>query len=152
MKIEKSIQIKKNSGLVFNYLKMTRNQDNFSVWNMTDPNMKKTHQGIDGTIGFTYSWDSTMKNVGAGEQRITAIEEGRSIDYTIRFFRPMQNTGKSKFQITGSGNDSTSVVWIFDSPAKFPMSLFSPIFKRMLGKDIEKGLINLKSILENQEP
>jgi hypothetical protein len=151
MKIEKSIQINKNSGQVFNYLKMTKNQDNFSVWNMTDPNMKKTYNGIDGTVGFTYSWDSTMKNVGAGEQKITAIEEGRSIDYMIRFFRPMQNTGKSKFQITSSGNDSTSVVWIFDSPSKFPMSLFSPIFKRMLGKDIEKGLINLKTNLENQE-
>lgn len=28
------------------------------------------------------------------------------------------------------------------------MSLFTPIFKRMLGKDIEKGLANLKAILE----
>ena len=41
MKIEKSIKINKSSGLVFDYLKMTRNQDNFSVWNMADPNMKK---------------------------------------------------------------------------------------------------------------
>jgi hypothetical protein len=150
MKIEKSIEINKSSKLVFDYLKMTKNQDNFSVWNMSDPNMKKTHRGIDGTIGFIYSWDSTMKNVGAGEQEITGIEEGKSIDYTIRFFRPMKNTGKTKFQIKSIGDESTSVVWIFDSPSKFPMSLFSPIFKIMLGKDIEKGLNNLKNILEKQ--
>jgi len=31
MKIEKSIEIKKGSGLVFDYLKLTKNQDNFSV-------------------------------------------------------------------------------------------------------------------------
>jgi hypothetical protein len=150
MKIEKSIEINKSSKLVFDYLRITKNQDNFSVWNMADPNMKKTHQGIDGTIGFKYSWDSTVKNVGAGEQEITGIEEGKSIDYSIRFFRPMQNTGKSKFQITSVGVENTSVTWIFDSPSKFPMSLFSPIFKKMLGKDIEKGLVNLKSILEKQ--
>jgi hypothetical protein len=148
MKIEKSIKINKSSELVFDYLRITKNQDNFSVWNMADPDMKKNYHGIDGTIGFIYRWDSTMKNVGAGEQEIIAIDEGKSIEYTIRFFRPMQNTGKSKFQITGSGNESTSVIWIFDSPSKFPMSLFSPIFKIILGKDIEKGLLNLKSILE----
>jgi hypothetical protein len=150
MKIEKSIKINKSSELIFNYLRITKNQDNFSVWNMTDPNMGKKYQGIDGTIGFIYSWDSTMKNVGAGEQEITAIDEGKSIDYSLRFFRPMENTGKSKFQVTSCGDESTSVVWIFDSPSKFPMSLFSPIFKIMLGKDIKKGLINLKSILEKQ--
>jgi hypothetical protein len=150
MKIEKSITINKSSGLVFDYLKITGNQDNFSVWNMADPDMKKSHKGIDGTIGFTYSWDSTMKNVGAGEQEITSMEEGKSIEYAIRFSRPMKNTGKTEFQITSLGNEITSVVWIFDSPSKFPMSLFSPIFKKMLGKDIEKGLINLKSILEKQ--
>jgi hypothetical protein len=150
MRIEKSIEINKSSKLVFDYLRITKNQDHFSVWNMTDTNMKKTHKGIDGTVGYKYSWDSTMKNVGAGEQEITGIEEGKSIDYSIRFFRPMQNTGKSKFQITSVGAKSTSVTWIFDSPSKFPMSLFSPIFKRMLGKDIERGLGNLKSILEKQ--
>ena len=150
MKIEKSIEIIKDSKLVFNYLRMTRNQDNFSVWNMNDPDMKKSYQGVDGTVGFRYAWDSPVKNVGAGEQEITNIVEGKSIDYAIKFSRPMQNTGKSSFRITVSGDDSTSVAWIFDSPTKFPISLFSLIFKRMLGKDLEKSLTNLKSILEKQ--
>jgi hypothetical protein len=148
MRIEKSVTINRNSSLVFDYLKITGNQDNFSVWNMADPNMKKSHSGTDGTVGFKYSWDSMVKNVGAGEQEITGIDNGKSIDYTIKFFRPMQNTGKTRFQVTSLGNESTSVVWIFDSPSKFPMSLFSPIIKKMLGKDLEKGLINLKNILE----
>ena len=148
MKIEKSIIINKSSGLVFDYLKMTRNQDNFSVWNMADPNMRKSYKGIDGKVGFKYSWDSTLKNVGAGEQEIAAIEDGKSIEYAIRFSRPMQNTGKTRFQIKSLGNDNSSVTWTFDSPSRFPMSLFSPIFKRMLGKDLEKGLHNLKFILE----
>jgi hypothetical protein len=148
MKIEKQIDIKKNSKLVYDYLRITKNQDNFSVWNMADPDMKKNYKGLDGTTGFIYSWDSSNKSVGAGEQEITGIDEGKSIEYEIRFFRPMQNTGKTKFDIKSKGEELSSVTWIFDSPSKFPMSLFSPIFKKILGKDLEKGLQNLKEILE----
>ena len=110
--------------------------------------MKKEYRGTDGTVGFIYCWDSTNKNVGAGEQETTGIDEGKRIEYAIRFFRPMKNTGKSNFLITSKGEKVTTLAWTFDSPSKFPMSLLSPIFKRMLGKDLEKGLGNLKEILE----
>jgi hypothetical protein len=148
MRIEKSIDINRSSGEVFDFLKFTRNQDSFSVWNMTDPAMKKEYRGTDGTVGFIYGWESTNKNVGAGEQEITGIDEGKRIEYALRFFRPMKNTGKSTFRITSKGEKSAAVVWTFDSPSKFPMSLLSPMFKWMLGKDLEKGLGNLKEILE----
>jgi hypothetical protein len=117
---------------------------------MTDPGMKKEYKGSDGTVGFVYSWDSTNKNVGAGEQEIVDIVEGKRINYALRFKRPMQNTGQSAFQISQKSAGTTSVAWIFESPSKFPMSLFSPVFKLMLGKDISKGLSNLKHILETR--
>jgi hypothetical protein len=62
----------------------------------------------------------------------------------------MKNIGKSYFHINGKGEKSTSVVWTFDSPTKFPYSLLAPVFKKMLGKDLEKGLTNLKKILEKK--
>jgi hypothetical protein len=148
MKIEKSIMISKSPAAVFDYIKYTRNQDHFSVWNMTDPGMKKVYKGTDGTVGFVYSWDSTNKNVGAGEQETTGMEEGKRIEYALRFFRPMQNFGNSAFEISGTGEGTSLVRWIFESPSKFPMVLFAPIFKIILGKDLEKGLGNLKVILE----
>ena len=148
MRIEKSIELERGAREVYDYLKMTRNQDNFSVWNMADPSMKKEYHGTDGNVGFVYGWDSTNKNVGAGEQEITGMEDLKSITYEIRFMRPMQNTGKSQFLLSAKENNITKVSWIFDSPSKFPYSLFSPIFKRILGKDLEKGLQNLKVLLE----
>jgi hypothetical protein len=150
MKIEKSIEIGRSSSEVFDYLKYTRNQDNFSVWNMADPSMKKEYQGTDGTVGHIYKWDSTNKNVGAGEQEITGIDEGKKIGYEVRFSRPMKNVGKSYFLINGKGESSTSVVWTFDSPTRFPYSLLAPVFKKMMGRDLEKGLTNLKTILEKK--
>jgi len=148
MRIEKSIEVRRNAGEVFEYLRFTMNQDNFSVWNMADRSMKKEYSGNDGSVGFIYKWDSSNKNVGAGEQETVAIADGKRIDFAIRFFKPMKNTGTSSFDISETGNGSCRVEWVFDSPSKFPMSLFSPIFKRMLGKDLEKGLGNLKALLE----
>jgi hypothetical protein len=147
MKIEKSVLIGKGSREIYDYLKYTRNQDNFSVWNMTDPSMKREYAGSDGSVGFIYRWDSMNKNVGAGEQMTAALVDGRRIDFTLKFLRPMKNTGTSSFLIEEESG-TTKVSWIFESPSKFPMSLFSPVFKRMLGKDLEKGLSNLKTILE----
>ena len=150
MIIEKNVSINNNIGEVFSFLKETRNQDKFSVWNMKDPNMKKSYSGIDGTKGFIYSWDSKDKNVGAGAQEIIDIKEGNRIDYEMRFSRPMQNTATASFVLDKIDGNTTSVTWTFRSPTKFPMSLFSPIFKKILGKQLDQGLQNLKSLLDKK--
>ena len=148
MSIEKHITIGRDISTVFEYLKETKNQDRFSVWNMKDPDMKKTYSGTDGTVGFVYTWDSKDKSVGAGSQEITRIAPEKMIEYEIRFSRPMKNTATAAFLVSKAGDQSTTVTWTFKSPAKFPMSLFSPILKNMLGKQMQQSLENLKAILE----
>lgn len=149
MRIERNITLNLPLQNVFDYLRIVRNQDNFSVWNMTDPDKDIEIIGTDGTVGFIYKWDSkTNKNVGAGEQELTEIKEGKSIDYDIRFFRPMKNTAKSKFIFDKLSATQTKVTWGFYSPSKFPMSLMKPLFQKMLGNNIQKSLDNLKVLLE----
>jgi uncharacterized protein YndB with AHSA1/START domain len=150
MVIEKTVTINKDVTTVFNFLKQTKNQDLFSVWNMKDPKMHKTYSGTDGTNGFIYSWDSKDKNVGAGTQQIINIVENNRIEYVINFERPMKNTGNSIFSLNTSGDNSTTVSWSFISPTKFPFSLLAPLFKKMLGKQIETSLQNLKQLLEKK--
>jgi hypothetical protein len=151
MRIDRSILITKPAQEVFDYLEITKNQDNFSTWNMTDPGMKKEYQGVDGQIGFIYKWDSNSnKNVGAGEQEIIKIDAGTSIEYSIRFSRPMKNVANSKFIIKQGNPNQTHINWLFYGPTRFPMSLMKPVFQKMLGKDLEKGLLNLKNVLENR--
>ena len=150
MFIEKSVVINKDVHEVFSFLQVTKNQDKFSVWNMKDPTMKKTYTGIDGTKGFKYAWDSKDKNTGAGEQEITGIEEDTLIRYHITFDRPMKNEATTEFRIDKVRENQTSVTWAFASPTKFPMSLLTFLFKGMLGKQIEKSLGNLKTLLESR--
>lgn len=150
MKIERKININKPAKQIFDYVRLTKNHDNFSTWNMLDPEMKKEYRGTDGQEGFVYIWESTKnKNVGAGEQETIKLEQDKSIEYEIRFSKPMKNIAKARFGFTAVGTGQTEVIWGFYSPSKFPMSLFKPIFQNLLGKDLEKGLKNLKSVLEN---
>ena len=148
MIVEKSILVERPVNKVYEYLQYTRNQENFSVWNMADPNKKTTSEGTDGTVGFIYSWDSQDKNVGAGSQEILKMVKDQRIDYALKFERPMKNVASSSFILEPVGEGKTKVTWDFRGPTKFPMSLFSWIFKRMLGKSLAQSLDNLKSLLE----
>ncbi|MEI6411654.1 MAG: SRPBCC family protein, partial [Bacteroidota bacterium] len=117
MHIERTINMNRPKSVVFEYLKQTKNQDYFSVWNMKDPNMTKSYTGQDGTVGFSYSWDSpTDKSVGAGKQTITEIIEGERIVYQIAFERPMKNVAQSQFLLKQISETETAVTWDFNGP------------------------------------
>jgi hypothetical protein len=115
---------------------------------MKDPGKKTEVSGVDGTVGFIYSWDSKDKSVGAGSQEITSITEGKSITYKLAFERPMKNVAQSGFYLRDLGNEQTEVKWEFRGPTKFPMSLFKGFLQNMLGKDMDKSLVNLKNVLD----
>ena len=81
LNIEDTIVINQPVEKVFDYIRHIKNQDNYSTWNMMDPDMKKEYSGTDGQVGFVYKWDSSkQKNVGAGEQEIKAIVPNKSLE------------------------------------------------------------------------
>jgi hypothetical protein len=148
--IEREIVINKPKPLVFHYLKNIKNQDYFSKWVMTDPNMKKDFKGTDGTVGFVYAWDSTNKQAGAGEQEIISIDEGNKIDIEVRFIRPFAGTAYTPFYTEALSPDQTKVIWGIKNKMKYPMNLMVALMnmEKMLGNDVEISLKNLKDILE----
>jgi uncharacterized protein YndB with AHSA1/START domain len=147
--IERSVVINKPKQEVFNYVKLLRNQDNYSKWVMKDPGMKKDFKGTDGTEGFVYAWDSTDKNAGKGEMEIKKIKDGERIDMEIRFERPMKSVSDAVFVLENSGNQ-TNTKWSFKSEMKYPLNVMMLLvnFEKILGKDMEASLATLKSNLE----
>ena len=148
--IEETININKPKQDVFNYLKLLRHSENFNKWVMTDPNLKKNFSGTDGTIGFVYSWESEMKNVGQGEQEIIGIAEGERIDYQIRFIKPFEGVSTSSLFTSSLTDQQTKVSWTFSGDRNYFMCIFHFLFnlKKMLGKDLQTSLVNLKNVLE----
>ncbi len=148
--IEREVTINKPKQEVFDYVKLLKNQNNFSVWAQKDPSMKKDFTGVDGTVGCVSSWESTDPDVGAGEQKIIGIDEGNRIDYELHFLEPFESTDYA-FMTTTAVNDSvTSVKWGFNGKMKYPMNLMMLFMdmEKMLAPDLQNGLNNLKGILE----
>ena len=135
---------------VFDFVKLLKNQDYFSVWANKDPDMIKDFRGTDGTVGFVSSWDSQMKDVGMGEQEIIKISDGERIDYELRFMKPFKATNFADFTFEDISKSQTRVKWGFSGKMNYPMNLFLLIrdMEGMLGKDLQIGLENLKNVLE----
>lgn len=150
--VEREVIINKPKQEVFHYIKMLKNQDNFSVWAQADPNMKKEYKGTDGTVGFISSWDSDNENVGKGEQEIIKITEGERIDTKLRFKEPFEAQDDAYMSVEAVDEGKTKVKWGFTGAFPYPMNLMK-LFMNMdkaVGTDFEKGLSNLKGLLEKE--
>ncbi len=148
--VERQVTLNKPKQVVFDYARYLKNQSQYSVWAKIDPNMKTEYRGTDGTVGFVSAWDSQVREAGTGEQEITKIEDGKRIDYELRFYKPMKSTDNAYMSFDSVNDSVTNVKWGFYGKIKYPMNL-SLLFMNMdamLGKDLEGGLNNLKSLLE----
>jgi len=132
---------------VFDYLKQLKNQDYFNKWVMVDPDMKREFKGEDGTVGFIYKWDGNKK-AGAGEQEIKNITEGKNIETEIRFVRPFPGIAYSNMVTESVTEPQTKVSWSNACSMKYPMNIMISMIDKMLEKDMDTSLMNLKNILE----
>ena len=147
--VEKEIVVNKPKQEVYDYVKYLKNQNEYSYWGSLDSNMKTTFTGTDGTVGFISGW-SGNKDVGIGEQEIIKIDEGKRIDYEMRFKEPMENTANSFMSVEEAGPTTTKVKWGMYGSSKYPMNIMNPFLNSMVGSDFEKGLSNLKKKMENR--
>lgn len=148
--IRRQIIIDKPKQQVFDYVKFTQNAMQYNKWFMTDPNHRKELRGTDGTAGFVYAWDSDMKQAGKGEQETKAVADGARLDYEIRFIKPFEGKADVAMTTDAVTDISTRVDWSFSSGMKYPMNIMLLFmdFEKMLGKDMEESLQNLKAQLE----
>ena len=146
--LQKEIIIGRPKAVVFDYIKLIRNQEQYSVWVMRDPNVKIDYTGTDGTVGFTSSWESNDKNVGIGEQEIKKIKEGESMEVEIRFKKPFEATNYALTTVTATTDGQSKVTSLFYGKSKFPMNIMNLFMDKLVGKDMQQNLANLKSQLE----
>lgn len=134
---------------VFDYLKYINNQEEYSKWVKTDPNIKKTLTGVDGNVGYIYAWNGNSK-AGEGEQEITGIIDGERITTEVRFVRPFKSTAHFYMTTEAESEHSTKVVWRMTGKSPYPLNLMTALMKNVLRNDMSISLNDLKKILENR--
>lgn len=81
---------------------------------------------------------------------IIKIAPPTRIDYELRFQEPFEDTSYAFLELEPKSDSETIVKWGLNSNMSRPMNLLLVLmnFEDMLGKDLEIGLKNLKTILE----
>jgi uncharacterized protein YndB with AHSA1/START domain len=120
----------------------------WSPWENRDPGMTRSFSGAESGQGAVYAWEGN-KNVGCGRMEILDVSAPSKITIKLDFFKPFEAHNTAEFTMLPQGN-ATSVNWVMHGPAPF-MSKMMQVFMnidKMVGKDFEIGLANLKGLAE----
>ena len=120
----------------------------WSPWEGRDPALKRTYSGAARGKGAIYAWDGN-KNVGSGRMEILEATTPSKVVIKLDFLKPFEAHNTAEFTMLPQGG-ATSVIWVMHGPAPF-MSKVMQVFMnmdRMIGRDFEAGLANLKTITE----
>jgi len=120
----------------------------WSPYENKDPAMKRGYSGAASGKGAVYAWEGN-KNVGSGRMEILDASAPAKIVIKLDFFTPFEGHNTSEFTMLPQG-DATNVTWLMYGPLPF-MGKIMHVFvnmDRMVGKDFEIGLANLKRVTE----
>jgi uncharacterized protein YndB with AHSA1/START domain len=148
MQAEVSIEIDRPRMEVFEYVRLLKNQRNYSKWEEMDPENKVTYSGTDGEVGFISAWESAK--TGKGEQEIVALVPNERIDFAMRFKEPFESEADVYMLFESITDDRTKLSWGFSGKTPYPFNIFLLFmdFSEAIADDYRHGLEKLKGILE----
>jgi hypothetical protein len=147
-RVERSASIKAPAEKIFPLINDFHTWDAWSPWEKKDPAMKRTHSGSGSGKGAVYEWDGNS-DVGKGRMEIVESAPPSKIRIKLDFLKPFEGHNFAEFTLEPKG-DSTNVTWVMDGPSPYIAKVIG-IFcnmDRMIGKDFEAGLANMKAAAE----
>ncbi len=149
-KVERSIVINKAADVVRPKLADLKFfHDNWSPWTEKDPAAKVAYEGECCEPGSNMKWESDSEAVGKGKMTFERFS-GDSVVETLHF----DEWGDSKvYMIAKTEGAGTNVTWGMLSKVPFmgrAMMLFMNM-EKYIAPDYEKGLANLKNVMENMK-
>ena len=133
---------------VFTQVNELRNWEGWNPWGKLDPNCKITYGGPPAGVGANYAWTGNAK-VGEGSNTITESQPNERVRFRLDFLKPMKATNTAEFTFQQSGG-LTLVSWTMSGKRNACGKVFGLLFDcdRMIGGQFEKGLAQLKSLVE----
>jgi uncharacterized protein YndB with AHSA1/START domain len=147
-KVERTASIKAAPDKIFPLINDLKAWNAWSPWEKKDPAMKRTFSPTTAGQGATYGWEGN-KEVGQGRMEITESSAPSKIIIKLNFLKPFEAQNTAEFTLKPSG-DATDVTWAMYGPMPFISKVMCLFFSmdKMVGKDFEAGLANLKAAAE----
>jgi uncharacterized protein YndB with AHSA1/START domain len=146
-RVERTTTIAAPADAVFAQVNDLHKWDAWSPWAKLDPAAKITFDGPDAGQGAAMSWSGNDK---IGEGKMTIVESHpNDIKLKVDFTKPFEGSIGSEFAFKPDG-DKTDVTWAMTGHRNFVQKAFCLVLNgdKMLGRDVEKGLAQLKSVAE----
>lgn len=146
--VERKTTIAASPEKIHELLDNFHNWRSWSPWEDADPDLKRTYTGPDAGVGAAYAWSGNRK-AGAGNMKITESKPGQLVRLTLEFTKPFKATNITTFTID-PGASGSEVTWQMTGENNLFFRLLGKIFPmdKVVGKDFEKGLAQLKAQAE----
>jgi uncharacterized protein YndB with AHSA1/START domain len=147
-RIQRTASIQAPPERIFAVLNDFQQSQSWSPYEKKDPAMKRAFSGAAVGKGSVYEFDGN-KDVGAGRIEIIESVPPTKVTLQLDFVKPFKASNIVEYTLEPRG-DATEVTWAMHGPAPFiskVMCLFVDMDK-MVGKDFEVGLANLKAVTE----
>lgn len=120
----------------------------WSPFERLDPAITRTFSGAPIGHGAIYEWAGNRK-VGAGRMEIIESTAPNRVATRLDFIRPMEARNVAEFTLRQHG-EATDVTWAIFGPSPFAARMMGMFFNmnKLLGRDFERGLANLKALVE----
>ncbi len=146
--IVRGADVKASPAEVFGEISDFHKWSAWSPWEKFDPNLQRSFTGPTSGVGAKYAWVGNKK-VGEGSMEITASEPSKRMQLDLHFIKPFQADNVTEFTLSPAAG-GTHVKWEMRGHKPFMMRVMSAFMDmdKMVGKDFEAGLANLKSVVE----
>jgi uncharacterized protein YndB with AHSA1/START domain len=150
-KLTRSATMAAQPATIFPHVNNLHNWNEWSPWAKIDPNARNSFEGTAEGIGSIMRWDSDNNKVGKGSMTITESRPNEYIKFRMDFLKPMVATSTAEFAFKPEG-DQTIVTWSMSGNNNFMGKTIHLLMNcdKMVGGQFEKGLNDLKKIVENK--
>lgn len=146
--VERSIVVDARPATAYAVLNGFQQFRKWSPWEGLDPNTKYETSGPIWGVGAKQAWSSSNPNVGTGSQEITASVPNQSV--TIKLVFSDFNSENSATYLLAPEGEGVKITWTNDTVfGDLVGRYFGLMMDKMIGKDYELGLSQLKTLLES---
>jgi hypothetical protein len=152
-RVVRSVEMAAAAAVVFEQVNDFHSWEAWSPWAKLDPEAKNSFAGPTAGAGSSFRWSGNDK-VGEGQMTILESKPAERVKMQLEFIRPFPDSCITEFGLAPAG-DKTSVTWTMAGPHQnFLSKAFCLVMNmdKMVGGGFEKGLANIKAIVEARPP
>lgn len=147
-RFERSITINAGPEKIHPLINDMQRFNSWNPYNKKDPAMKTTYRGPQAGPGAAYEFDGNGE-VGKGSISIIEPSGPGTVSMRLDMKAPMEASNLIDFTLRPQGN-ATQVTWAMHGPTPFIAKVMHTLIDmdKMLGKDFDTGLADLKALAE----